>query len=38
MEEKKGHRTRIEQGRATGFERGKNGEARELLRICRVHI
>lgn len=29
---------RIEQGRATGSARGKDGEARELLRICRVHV
>lgn len=28
---------RIEQGRATGFARGKNDEARELLRIFQVH-
>lgn len=29
--------TRIEQGRATGFARGKDDEARELLRIFQVH-
>lgn len=34
--EKKDYHTRIEQGRATGFARDKDDEARELLRIFQV--